>query len=74
MKFIDRFKGWKKICATISAIATIWAMPLPVEVKVGKSVIVLVTWLVAQGAEDVAEKLANGKPKPEEPAERRVKK
>ena len=69
MKFIDRFRGWKKICATIATVAGIWATPLPTEVKIAKTVIVVVAYLTAQGAVDVAEKLANGKKN--EPAERR---
>ena len=71
MAFIDRIKGYKKLCATLATVAGIWATPLPIEVKIAKTVIVVVAYLTAQGAVDVAEKLANGKPKPEEPAERR---
>lgn len=64
MTFLERINGYKKIFATISTVAAIWVLPLPIEVKVAKTVIVVVAWLFAQGAVDVAERLANGKKEP----------
>jgi len=60
----------RKFLLVLAALGAVWASPMPVEVKVGRTVYLVIAYVAAEGAGDAAERFGNGKRKPEEPVKK----
>lgn len=54
----------RKFLLTLGVIATIWLTPIPIEMKVLRTVQAVIAYITIEGIGDAAERFGNGKKEP----------